>query len=205
MRSLGRIRARGRAGPSRGAVAGWAPTEGWPRQGGRGKLETRTGAGIRSGSRGGRGDLRVRTSGPCIVRTPQVVQAANEWGGGGRVPPLMKTVRRRAVVGPHRGYEPDQVIGRLSTRSPPSTPDPGCGGRPGRSMACEAARGMQCLFELGPRARSRQGSNWSPRRRVSSRVLARRGDVEVLAVLALAVGPLRGRPHDRARREDDVA
>ena len=35
--------------------------------------------------------------------------------------------------------------------------------------------------------------------------LARRGDVEGLAVLTLAVGPLRADRHDRARREDHVA
>ena len=44
-----------------------------------------------------------------------------------------------------------------------------------------------------------------PAPKVSSLTLARRGDVEDLAVLALAVGPLRADRHDRARREHDVA
>jgi hypothetical protein len=35
--------------------------------------------------------------------------------------------------------------------------------------------------------------------------IAHRSDVETLAVVALAVGPLRADRHDRTRREDDVA
>ena len=73
-------------------------------------------------------------------------------------------------------------------------------GEPGHARCEERQR----LFEFGPgqvSARAVVGT----RAEGEQPALARRGDVEALAVLALAVGPFRADRDDRARGEDDVA